>query len=680
MFQAPAVLRLYLAGYLSKPDLRLSLNRISDNAELLIRPVRDAHETWVLHEFPLPSSWIGSQVRLKATDNAQRPGGWFAFSELVTANKDAGGRDALNLLLRTLVNFIVLFLPCFAVCAAVLRRRARNLVLLGLVALSTTGASGYLIFWLYFLSPWTGHALAFLIPVLSLAYLVWAWIGLLPQSRSLLRKLLVPVSLTGAAALVVLSAGFLYGGVQDPLFTGSVRFSHPLPPDNSLPYLLAEDLRLGSVPKPFFIDWLSSDRPPLQAGIALAQSPFSPKPRDFGYTVVSVIAQSLWIFALWLLLATARINQRAVALALLTCLLTGFVFVNSFFVWPKLLAAAYTLGLLAALAQALIGPHSRDKTLLSVVAASLLAWTLLSHGGSAFAVIGIAIVSLFLIRRASPKRLAAVLGLAFVLYLPWMSYQEFFDPPGNRTLKYHLAGVESVDPRPFGETLVSAYRQLSLKQVVDNKLSNFDVAAVDGFDFCTQIPRLLKSLIAEGPESPSAVRLAGQMRGQAFFLLWACLGFLIVGPFLLFAGIARKFRTREWKAALLFWNVIAVSILIWCLLMFGPAKTVLHQGTYATVLLALSGSVLACWAANAALAYVVCGLQIVLNVVLYVVLMRGAADDVPLAEGFFRPWMLILSLLSLAMVFWLITVLARREEIVGSKPLEAENLAIPVER
>ncbi len=301
------------------------------------------------------------------------------------------------------------------------------------------------------------------------------------------------------------------------------------------------------------MDWLSSDRPPLQTGIVLSQYPFMPRPRELGYTVVSVIAQSLWIFGLWLLLSAVRIKPRAIALVLLTCLLTGFIFVNSFFVWPKLLAAAYLLGLMAALSHALIDPISLDRKLFIVTSAALLAWGMLSHGASFFAVIGIGIVSLPFIKRVSVKRIAVVLGLAFLLYLPWMGYQNFFDPPGNRMLKYHLAGEMAVDQRSFGEALIAAYSELSFKQVLAYKIENFDAAAGRGFDYCRHLPLLVKDLIRPQSRAAELPQLAGVLRGENFFFLWACLGCLIVGPFLLSGRDQPPFPVKrvENRAALL---------------------------------------------------------------------------------------------------------------------------------
>ena len=62
---------------------------------------------------------------------------------------------------------------------------------------------------------------------------------------------------------------------------------------------------------------------------------------NFKLCLASVELQSLWLFALWLLCVAFDINRDAVRLLLVTTLFSGFIFLNSFFVWPKLLAAVY---------------------------------------------------------------------------------------------------------------------------------------------------------------------------------------------------------------------------------------------------------------------------------------------------------------------------------------------------
>jgi hypothetical protein len=48
-----------------------------------------------------------------------------------------------------------------------------------------------------------------------------------------------------------------------------------------------------------------------------------------------------------------------------------------------------------------------------------------------------------------------------VIVAPWQCYQKFVDPPGNRLLKWHIAGVIPIDDRGFFATLIDSYRHLS---------------------------------------------------------------------------------------------------------------------------------------------------------------------------------------------------------------------------
>jgi len=43
------------------------------------------------------------------------------------------------------------------------------------------------------------------------------------------------------------------------------------------------------------------------------------------------------------------------------------------------------------------------------------------------------------------------LAIVVVFYLPWSAYQKYVDPPGNRLLKIHLAGVIPVIREPPGK-------------------------------------------------------------------------------------------------------------------------------------------------------------------------------------------------------------------------------------
>lgn len=583
------------------------------------------------------------------------------MTPVLASTSASGVREAFDLLTRTILYSVILFLPGFAVAAFVAYRGLRNVILAGAIVLAMTGLSGWVTFWLYFVHPWLGHVAGFILCLLSLASLVWLAIKLRPDARSVLLRLLPPIGLTFSSALLVLSTGFMYGGTQDPIATAAVRFSHPLPADNYLPYLLAEDLRDGHVPKPFFFDWHSSDRPPLQTGIALSQYAFLARPRRFGYAVVGVIAQSLWIFGFWLLLSALKLSRRAMTLILLTCLLSGFVFVNTFFVWPKLLAAAYMLGFIACLVLLWPAASRSHSVLLAATGGVLLASSLLSHGVSLFAVIGLAITGLPFLPKLPLRRLALTFAIAFAVYLPWIAYQKFFDPPGDRLMKWHFAGVEPLDSRPFPTTLIESYSKLPLSQIVSNKRANFEMALGHETNFWRDLQRLVSDLIGHDLKTKADLpAIAIEMRGGAFFHFVECLGFFMTGPLVLFAGVCRRIRSPEWRVGSFFWAVTLATVIGWCILDFGPPTwTILHVGTAVMVMLAFAGSVLAMWAISPWFAYIVTGLHIALNGLLYGVLMNVNAGPEPLSRGYLRPGIVVLSLLAFAAVLYSLALIEK---------------------
>jgi hypothetical protein len=655
-FVASGSLRLYLAGYTSNAGLSLAIERISDHSQFLIQPSREPHEQWRLYDFSLPGSWSGSLVRLMARDQNTGPGGWIAFSEPVTV-REAGTRHAIMLAAETIGHFVLLLLPALAVCAWVVRKGVRNAVTAGLVLLACLGAFGYLVFWCYFIQPRFGYWVAFGLPVSAVAFIVAIAWKFDSRARQVFKPLIAPVALTGLAALLVLSLGFIYGGLQDPFDTAQIRFLNRLPADNVLPYYVATGLRQGHVPKPLFMDWLTSDRPPLQSGIVLSQEPFG-HPRKIGYTVISVVAQSLWILGLWLLLTAFGTKRRLIALILLTCLFSGFVFLNSFFVWPKLLAAAFTLGFFAVLFGRATVLASFERRLQWVASGVLLALGVLSHGGTAFALIGAAFAFVALRRRLPLASIALMAGIAGAVYLPWMLFQKFVDPPGNRLLKMHLAGVDAADNRSFGEALTSAYRDLTLHQIVDHKVANARTVIGAGleWDYWRGVTRTIRDLLKG--DYGEALKLAADHRAGMFFFFVPSLGFLPYAIFALLAGVKRRFRTSEWHCAATLAVITGFSLLDWCLLMFGPGTTYVHQGAYALNLLAMAACILALRPVSRWLAVVVSSLQVTLNVLLYVVLMRGFVPGGPLPEGHVHRGMLVLSLLALAASVYCLIVMA----------------------
>jgi hypothetical protein len=654
-FIAPKYFRIYLTGYSQSPTL--ALERVSDHSKFLLVPWNPSLWIWSVCDYRLPSDWQGKPVRLVVEDTKER-GFWRAFSEPLTDSGKAPIGDAITLLSLTTLHFFAIVLCAAALTALAIWRGLRDVVNAGLIALAGTALPGYCCFWLTLLSPRLGHYVAVFMIAAAVAGLVFCVRKLDGAGRRILKSLLSPLLLIGAAALLVLSSGFLYGGFDHPIALARVRFSHPLPSDNEIPLLLAEDAYARHIPRPLFSDWLSSDRPPLQSGIVLSQFPLFHKPRGKGYTTVSVLAQSFWIFALWLLLTAFRLKSRAIVLVLAGCLFSGFIFVNSFYVWPKLLAAAYTLGFFASF----VAPGTKRNSALQswITPGALLSFSLLSHGGTAFALIPMVPLMLFFKRPWPIKRMLATLSFAFILYLPWTLYQKFYDPPGDRLLKYHLAGVESVDSRSFLEAAKASYGALSFHQIMASKIANFDTALGGGFQNLASTAALLKELVSPGGLVVAAPHVLA-LRSNTFFRMAACLGVFILAPFALIAGIAPRFRSPEWRTACLLWILTFASIVIWCLLMFTPRSTDIHQGAYATVLFAMAASVLSLWALSPRLALILTLTQMGLNFMLYGPLTRVPYPNGLLPEGILHVDTLLLCIFSFAAVLALFWNLARRE-------------------
>ena len=312
------------------------------------------------------------------------------------------------LFLRVLEHFILLLIPALTACVFAAKRGISNICLLGAIALAGIAFAGYAAFWVWLASPQAGYLFSLLLPPVCLLYLLKNRKDLTGSVRTAFRELALPGLLVFASSLLVLSTGYLYGGLHGrdpstPFDTAATRFSEPLPLDNQLPFIFADQVARGRVLKPMFSDWHSSDRPPLQTGMGLLHYPYIPKSKQFGYQVLGVTLQCLVLFALWLYLRAFNLDPRALALVLTVTCFSGFFVVNSFYDWPKLLAATYMLAFsVLFLSDKLLAQLRKDRRV-AVLSGGLLAFGMLSHGGSAFAALGLVIAFLLLRRKNLPQ-------------------------------------------------------------------------------------------------------------------------------------------------------------------------------------------------------------------------------------------------------------------------------------
>jgi hypothetical protein len=489
-----------------------------------------------------------------------------------------------QLFLILVLHLVLTALPALAAVLLAARLGVRVVPLLLAIGIAATGAVAMFAFWAYYADPVVGESFSYLAIFGPAALTGW----LLYERQlpgELLRQLAVPLGLWALGSLFLVFLGFLHGGADAPLNTAASRFIGPLPADNDIPSYFAEWFyRHGhdGTPPLFPGEWLSSDRPPLQIGYALSQYPFGWDEDKLNYQVLAVVLQQLWIVGLWALLLAARVGRVTRALTMVTVLVSGLAIVNGFYVWPKMLPAALLLAAAALVLTPLWGEVRRNLWGAGLVA-GLCALAMLAHGGSVFGIIPLVGVAAF---RGLPSwrwmGVAALVGVA--LMAPWSAYQKHADPPGNRLVKWTLAGVVEIDDRGTIETIGDAYGEAGLDGTLHNKGQNF-VTMVGGGPMFETVESAL--------DSGRAGDMIGAGKTIVFFNLFPALGLLLLAPAAMLFARRRGPPAAEWSFALICFAAVGLGAVAWGLLVFGSEalRTVLHVGSYLLPVLAMAGAV-----------------------------------------------------------------------------------------
>jgi len=453
-----------------------------------------------------------------------------------------------------------------ALCCERMKLPARFLFMLGFGVLAFLA---YLASFVFLLNAVVGRIACGLVGLASLGVTARQWTHPGAKASMLQVDVWLPILLlffyTASCLLVLL----LHGG--DP----SHAVSHQLPPDNILPRMLADRLWNGASVNPFYEDWLSSDRPPLQAALYLLCRPFEFlkfKTEDI-YPITSILFQTTWLPALYLLARGLHFSRFAMGFMLVWFAGSGFFLVHSIYTWPKLLSASLFLGGLSILL--FCAKNLPKKYPAALLGLSLLwALSLLSHGGILFSFLAVPLLpSAWRLAAAQPRAILGALAVFILMSLPWAAYQKFYDPPGNRLIKWHLGGAIPIDSRSSGETLRDSYGTLTFHQWLQNRRGNLQV-----------------SLFLDRPQADTFQSVAGlqyYLTSEGFFRITAVLGLLNIGFVVLVAScLMKKHRGPPDGSAcgeLLLMNI--GCYLIWIVLMFRPDSAIVHQGSYAMIIL-----------------------------------------------------------------------------------------------
>jgi hypothetical protein len=458
------------------------------------------------------------------------------------------------------------------------------------IVLAAGSLVAYAIFWVYFFAPLPARTVA---SVAVFASALASAVLLSRPSTSLgttLRAYLAERDAWLPAALMLSLMIAYLAFLAWPGVTATLRFTIPLPPeDNLIPRYLADRLFYGMFShgqRPALITTLlfeaqSSDRPPLQAAVLLATRPLglgaAAEPGDLaGYQVLTTFCQLGWVPALYAVCRSLNLSARQMAFVLIGAAFSGFFLMHSVYTWPKLFAAWLFLTALAIILYVVRG-ESRATVKVTVAIGVLFALSLLAHGGPFFSIIALPMLvaqrgrwRMFTVRGT----LAAAVAGAIVL-TPWLAYQKYYDPPGNRLLKYHLAGVIVPDTRSLSEALVDAYRHVGLRGYVSGRWEN-----------------LKEQWLVFGKSERT--HPADWVQWQQFFHHLPALDFLALG---LFGLIVRPREptsdTSDFGIVQVTWYAIG-ALSLWIILLLTPGSAIIHHGSFATMaLLFLCASALA---------------------------------------------------------------------------------------
>jgi hypothetical protein len=561
----------------------------------------------------------------------------------------------------------------------------KDRLLLLSIGLCSLMATGYVTFWVFWADAAAGRIFTLLLtPALAV---VVAWLG--TPRRTVLKQMalhfLPPLLLWVTSSVLIFSFGATYTSSPTLTATASSRFVPGLPIDNEIDLILANALQSSHRPldHPLYVIWDSSDRPPLQAGVYLSQEAILPgsDAQAVHYVVVGVLLQGLWIFGIWGLLAAVRVRARLMALVLTAILFSGFIIVNTFFTWPKLFAAAY-LALLAGIMFTPSFKQMRGSSVAGATAGALAGAGLLAHGGTVLALLGFVVVMAVQHRWPTWRFVLSATAALVLTQGSWMLYQKVVDPPGDQLLRLQIANQIRLpgERGPLLKVIIDAYEKNSIGTIVSNKVSNLDTPFTDIPSYLVDNARLIEGYVMGGKHgSTTRSGASGVLIAINFFYLVPSIGVLSLGFLAWIAVGVRDFRRRappEMKLAGTIWLFLAVNIVTWALILFGPSATIIHQGTYITELLAYSACVIGLWMLSRRLCTALVLLQASLAVVLY-------GFNTPLSSMPYQrnTQMLVLAVIGVvATVASLCLVASRRREPDDDHAGDAEETVQALER
>jgi hypothetical protein len=482
----------------------------------------------------------------------------------------------------------------------------------------------YLVFFISLLNPNYGLIFNTVLYIVGLSAILYGLyrIRILYKSKTIMLCILLPIFIT---VLVLGYYSVLLGGCRLHEVNGQTNTSFcylvSLPIDNTLPLTYAKNIQEKN-PKDFVGDWNLVDRPPIQIGAGLSVLELTNKPQDIdtGYQLIATFLQLSWISAVFGLLVTIGMKLKHIILLIGTMTFTGVIFINSIFVWPKFFSAS--LAIMGCVLLFDVSSKYRKRIVVSSII--LIGLGLLIHDNIAFTILGSIAVLLFMAIRnilskpnhkikTMPWR-SVFIGCitALLIATPWIIYKDM-NSTSDRLIKWQFAGVIKPNNNSTISTLINAYKGIPFSTWLSNRWVNLE----------TILKPILSHNLTMGIKSigfsKSAIKaslssLSVWYEENNFFALLFSFGLFNLGWLLL------AIRKNAYKVSTLQKYLFAsslIGIIFWIILMFIPGSTVIHQGSYAALLILFC--LFGAWLSHTSLLYILFLLQFVAFNIFYVI-------------------------------------------------------------
>lgn len=475
-FISERYLIVHVSGYPEGEGIQVELHSAGESKYEL--PLNNAGEIWKTQYIELPTRFIGKEVQIVLQDSSMDPFGWAGIG----VETDIDG-----FVLFELLDALFLLIMIFSVFALfLLAVPGKNYFDKVVYFFVLSGLTSYATFFLYFFHEKIGA-----ISSVTILGFLFLYVSLLLFKRKLEFQSLTLLAYPFFFSLFVIFIGwFPYFSLSDPTVAASKWLD--LPPDNWIPKIFGDQLLVGEIESPMFGDWLSSDRGPIQTGFYVLLWPLLGQFSGF-YQILGTSLQCLALLPLVFLIRFVFNDRFFVFLSLLIFAFSSLFLVNSAYVWPKMLALSYCmLAFLLFFTSAVFDLRRKLDLELTCFIGALAGLSLLSHGSTFFSLLVIPIIFLikvlfckkgtFKYRCIYLLKFGSLSAFFFFLFMaPWLMYQSFVDPPGDRLLKWHFAGQIAPTDKSFLAVIIEAYGGVSLNEWIASRHNNLLQVVRGGF-------------------------------------------------------------------------------------------------------------------------------------------------------------------------------------------------------